>query len=87
MSIESDAVEPDYLLRIDAAISEAGQVMDCADIDETIPDDEVFDIWEQRHHCGTCMVRTVLETVWPSVEEYINWLRQQAFAPVEVTNE
>lgn len=70
--------EDDYLLKIDKAIQEAAKVLDLEDIgvdDGQLTDEEHFDLYEERHHCGVCEVRTVMEVVWPAVEEYIDALK------------
>lgn len=70
-------IEEDRLLaRIDDAIEEAAKVMDLVDA----PDDderwaERDQLFEARHHCGTCQVRTVMEVVWPAIENYITYLK------------
>jgi hypothetical protein len=41
---------------------------------------------EERFHCGSCIVRTVMEEVWPAVEKYIDHLKDVALdlsAPIE----
>lgn len=83
-------LEEAHLRRIDAAIAEAERVMDLADITEAsldipegaTPEDVEMALeeahmraYEDRFHCGTCTVRTVLETVWPSIEAYIEYLK------------
>jgi hypothetical protein len=64
----------DQLLRaIDDAIVEAGRIMDLADIDmDDIEHDLAF---EARFHCGVCITRTVMEAVWPAIEDYHAYLR------------
>lgn len=67
--------EEDYIAAIDHAIVKAGQLMDMADA----PDDEgeYESMFEDRFHCGTCVTRTVMETVWPSIQSYIDWLKDE----------
>lgn len=70
--------EDEYLEKIDEAIQQAAKVMDLEDVgitDGELTDEEHFDIYEERHHCGVCEVRTVMEVVWPAVEEYIEALK------------
>ena len=74
-----------FLSRIDMAVEEAGRKMDCLDIDSDASEEEAEQIYEDRFHCGTCVVRTVMETVWPSVENYVDWLEQVALNQVSVT--
>lgn len=69
--------EEEFLENIDKAIVQAAFVMDGADFSEELEDEEIMNLMEDRHHCGTCQVRTVMETVWPSVEEYIDWLKAE----------
>ena len=68
--------EEDFLENIDKTFVVAAQVMELADLNEGISDEEMDIAHEARHHCGTCEVRTVMEIVWPAVEEYINWLKE-----------
>lgn len=67
--------ELDFLLNIDKSFVEAASLMDLEDLPEDIDDEEYDTITEGRHHCGTCQVRTIMEIVWPSVQEYIDWLK------------
>lgn len=69
--------EEDHLQAIDEAIVRAAQVMDLEDVAE-LDDERLSDIYEERHHCGVCIVRTVMETVWPSMEEYIESIKSGA---------
>jgi hypothetical protein len=67
--------DPDveFLEAIDKAIISAAELLDMQDCDD---DDDEYDLLlESRHHCGTCETRTVMETVWPSIENYINYLK------------
>lgn len=67
--------ETDLLEAIDAAIISAGHLMDLDDVSEDGGEEEFDAAYEARFHCGTCMVRTVLDTVWPSVQNYIEFVR------------
>lgn len=69
-----------FLTKIDSAIQKAAVVMDLGDVyDGGDIDDEVHEeVYEARHHCGTCQVRTVMETVWPAVEDYIEHLKSRS---------
>lgn len=68
--------EQEFRTAIDEAIEQAAYMMDMRDVQDV--DDEEFDmILEARNHCGTCTVRTVMETVWPEVEKYIHYLKYQ----------
>lgn len=73
--------ELSFLNAIDKAFVDAAAIMECSDLDPEAEDDDVYAEYEMRHHCGTCMVRTVMETVWPPVELYVEWLKSQI--PVE----
>jgi hypothetical protein len=64
-----------YLDKIDEAIREAAVVMELGDVAEELEGDDYETVYEARHHCGTCQVRTVLETVWPAIEEYVDYLK------------
>ena len=74
---EQVSIEEDHLLMmIDEAIKEAAQVMELHDLDQY--DEELLEsAYEERFHCGTCIVRTVLEQVWPSVENYVKYLKEE----------
>lgn len=63
-----------FSTRIDLAVIEAGKKMDCLDVSPDMTDEECENLYEERFHCGTCVTRAVMETVWPSIEEYIQWL-------------
>lgn len=68
--------DSDYERAIDAAIRDAEGLMDLTDIDDE--DEEARErAYEERFHCGTCIVRTVLEQVWPAIDEYIEHLKEQ----------
>jgi hypothetical protein len=47
--------------------------MALADV-EDCPDDEIDDAYQERFHCEVCIVRNVLEFVWPVVNAYIRAL-------------
>lgn len=66
--------EEDFLEQIDESLVQAAKVLDMADLADGLSEDEYESIFEGRHHCGTCQVRAVMETVWPSIEEYVEWL-------------
>lgn len=66
----------EFIDAIDESIRKAGEVMALEDVNDA--DEEQHDtIYDERHHCGVCQVRTVMETVWPSMKAYINWLEGQ----------
>jgi hypothetical protein len=56
------------LREIDDAIVRAGRLMDLAD---ATTEEQQADLYEHRYHCGTCVVRTVLDEVWPAISAYI----------------
>jgi hypothetical protein len=66
--------EDQFLVAIDKAVEEAARLMEIQDAMD-VESEEYEMLLEARHHCGTCMVRTVMETVWPEVEKYINYLK------------
>jgi hypothetical protein len=72
----------DFLLLIDMAIERAGSIMDLDDLeyDETSEKSmlEYESEWENRFHCGKCVVRTVMEEIYPAIDEYILFLKEQA---------
>lgn len=73
--------ENEYLESINKAIISAEQKMDLLDVVDDhgeVDDAHLETIYESRFHCGTCIVRTVLEEIWPSVQDYIDHLRRHA---------
>lgn len=74
MQIEDfDDRENSMLQDIDRSIEDAGRILDMDDATE----ENYEELYENRYHCGTCTVRVVMETVWPSVDAYISFLKQQ----------
>jgi hypothetical protein len=71
--------EHDYLLAIDNSIIEAARLLELTDVADT-DEDTIEQMWEDRHHCGTCTTRVVMETVWPSIENYINYVKAEVRA-------
>ena len=67
--------QDEYIKKIDDAISHAAKIMDLDDLDPE-NEEEYETEWEARFHCGKCVVRTVLDLVWPSFEEYITALEE-----------
>lgn len=66
--------EEKFLQAIDQAIIRAANKMDLSDLeDET--DEEYDRTFEDRFHCGTCVVREVLDVVWPEIEAYIDYIK------------
>lgn len=69
-----EKVEDSYIAKIDEAIVTAGRLLDLHDA----PDDDeeaTAELVEQRYHCGVCTASVVMETVWPAIEQYINFLK------------
>ena len=56
------------LREIDDAIVRAANLMDLADATTA---EQEHELHEARYHCGTCVVRTVLDEVWPAISAYI----------------
>jgi len=64
-----------YLLEIDDKIVEAGKIMSLEDLSDDEKDGEDSDtIYEERFHCGVCVTRTVMETVYPAISAYYDFL-------------
>lgn len=68
--------QDEYYEKIDEAIVRAGKIMDLDDLDPEKNEEEYEIEWEARFHCGVCVVRTVMDNIWPSVEEYITALEE-----------
>ncbi len=70
------SIQKKMILAIDSKIIEAGKVMELADISEEHEDDQEFldSVYEERFHCGTCIVTNVMEIVYPAVGEYFDYL-------------
>jgi hypothetical protein len=72
--------------RFDALVKSAEALMALADLKE--PDapggspewqefeDHSIEVYEERFHCEVCIVRNVLETVYPAVDEYVATLEK-----------
>lgn len=69
-----------YWRQVDDAIREAERIMDLEDID-TDDEDAHWQALDERHHCGVCIVRTVMETVHPAYEQLIEHLLAQKNEP------
>lgn len=73
----SEDVEASFIAAIDAAVRRAEFVMDLGDVPDegdAASDEAGMLAFEERFHCGTCVVRTVMDEVWPPIESYINYL-------------
>lgn len=66
--------ETDFIKSIDQAIVQAGELMSMNDVNYDDDEDAYDQIYEQRFHCGTCVVNSVFEVVWPSINDYIMFL-------------
>ena len=66
--------EDEYIEAINAAIIQANNYMDLNDINDELEDDAHESAYEERYHCGTCVVRSVVEQIWPAVNDYIMFL-------------
>lgn len=67
--------EDAHLVAINEAFSEAAKILELADCPDFLDDEEMEMIFESRHHCGTCMVRTVMDVVWPEIEKYVAYVK------------
>lgn len=70
------SIQKQMILAIDAKIIEAGDIMELADISDEHEDDQEFidSVYEERFHCGKCIVTNVMETVYPPIGEYFDYL-------------
>lgn len=66
--------ESEYIEAISKAIEVANHHMNLDDLDYDADPDNYDDMYEERFHCGTCVVRSVLEIVWPAFNDYIMFL-------------
>lgn len=67
---------------INKAIVRAAEVLDLKDLDDA-SEEEQLAAWDERHHCGTCIMRTVMEEIWPEIEAYVDFLRLQVQEAVD----
>jgi hypothetical protein len=58
---------------VNAAVLEAGRLLDLEDVDLD-DEDARNNAYVERHHCGVCTVNTVMEVVFPAINDYINFL-------------
>ena len=61
---------------IDEAIERAGHMMNMDDLPEGQDEGVYNDLYDERYHCGVCSVREVMEVVWPAVDAYIKFLKE-----------
>ncbi len=69
--------EVKYLNAVDTAIKRAAVVMELADIDEDESSEDFDSIYEDRFHCGTCIVRTVLDEIWPELNNLMDYYERK----------
>jgi hypothetical protein len=74
--VEEEFDELYYLKLIDESVIKAGQILELQDFDDDDWSDDRDARYEDIYHCGTCTVRVVLETVWPSIEAYIDYMKR-----------
>lgn len=68
--------EKTLIQALDEAIRIAGKKMDLDDIADDTPDDEQDAVYEERFHCGACIVRSVMETIWSDMERLMDFYRE-----------
>lgn len=67
-----DDTEMELLRKVDEAIVRAGELMELADVPDE--DEDNYDtVYEARFHCGKCIVTTVMETIWPDLQNLMNY--------------
>lgn len=69
---QSSAIEA-ALQGLDEAFIRAANLMDLTDATD---DESQMELHEARYHCGNCIVRTVLDEVWPAFEVYTSAMRE-----------
>ena len=70
----------------DALVKVAERLMALADLQEPdVPaespewqefEEHSMEVYEERFHCEVCIVRNVLETVYPAIDEYVGTLEK-----------
>lgn len=66
-----------YLQAVDEAIKRAGEIMDLEDIDQEADPEMAESIYEERFHCGKCIVRTVMETIWDDLSALMDYYEKK----------
>jgi hypothetical protein len=66
-----------YLNAVDEAIKRAAVIMELGDIEEDESSDDFDSIYEERFHCGTCIVRTVLDEIWPDLNNLMDFYERK----------
>jgi len=61
---------------VDKAIERAGEKMELADLPEDMDDDEKDSVYEERFHCGKCIVTAVMETIWDDLSALMDYYEQ-----------
>ena len=68
--------EQPFLDAIDNAFKRAADVLELVGVLSEEDDPEEWNAaFERVSHCGTCTVNAVMEVVWPQIEQYIGWVR------------
>lgn len=75
--VEVPEEEIRYLRAVDEAIKRAGEIMDLEDLAEDIDPEEADSIYEDRFHCGKCIVRTVMETIWDDLSALMDYYEKK----------
>jgi hypothetical protein len=52
-------------------LAACGRAASLLDLDDAECEEQFWDLRDERTHCGTCTVRTVMDEVWPSIEKYL----------------
>lgn len=61
---------------VDDAIIRAGDKMELADLSDDMDDDEKDSIYEDRFHCGKCIVTAVMEEIWDDLSALMDYYEQ-----------
>ena len=61
---------------VDDAIIRAGGKMELADLSDAMDDDEKDSIYEDRFHCGKCIVTAVMEEIWDDLSALMDYYEQ-----------
>lgn len=61
---------------VDDAIIRAGDKMELADLSDDMDDDEKDSIYEDRFHCGKCIVTAVMEEIWDDLSVLMDYYEQ-----------
>lgn len=72
-----ELMEVEYLAKIDEQVRMAERLIALEGFDPEVDEDAYLAQQEMLFHCEVCTVREILEVVWPSVQQYIDWLKSQ----------